>query len=224
MTIQDVTEAYPAERAAPLAGIPKSTLHYWASNDIWTPSVSPEKVRLWSLSDIVVLRLLYWLRRRDKLGPDELPIPRTKMKQVRDAASRILRDELSPVTTRVFVDGSGNVVLRDDARIESLTGRQQHFGEGIDLLSEYRVDEARGIVGPDLVRPRPLLRIVAGKLAGEPHVQDTRVPTSMLDAMIERGYRPADVVELYPFLTTQAVEESRSLEQQLRRNLHSEAA
>src|SRR5688572_30799038 len=31
--------------------------------------------------------------------------------------------------------------------------------------------------GPDLLDPRPLLRIIPGKLHGEPHVVDTRIPT-----------------------------------------------
>jgi uncharacterized protein (DUF433 family) len=124
---------------------------------------------------------------------------------------------------RVFVDPSGNVVLRSTDALEDLGG-QQHLGEGLAILNEYRVDEERGIVGPNLVEPRPLLRIIRGKLAGEPHVRDTRVPTTMLDAMIERGYGAKDVVELYPFLTTQAVAQARDLELQLRRNLHSEAA
>lgn len=223
MPLISVTEAYSADRAAALAGVPKSTLHYWARKDIWVPSVSPVEIRLWSLTDILVLRLFYWLRRRDKLDAKELPIPRTKMPQVRAAATRILANELSPGSTRVFVDAKGNIVLRDDVRLETVAGQQQ-LGEGLALLHEYRVDEERGVVGPDLVRPRPMLRIIPGKLAGEPHVRDTRVQTTMLDAMIERGYRPTDVVDLYPFLTLEAVEEARSLEQQLRRNLHSDAA
>jgi uncharacterized protein (DUF433 family) len=219
----NITEAYPADRAAALAGVPKSTLHYWARNGIWLPSVSPDEVRLWSLSDILVLRLFYWLRRRDKLGADDLPMPRTKMPQVRAAATRILSNELSPVSTRVFVDAKGNVLVRDETHLEDLGG-QQHLGEGIALLREYRVDEERGVVGPDLVRPRPLLRIVPGKLAGEPHVENTRVSTTMLDAMVERGYRPNDIRDLYPFLTTEAINDARALEQQLRRNLRSDAA
>src|SRR5713101_3420490 len=149
MAVLAVTEAYPAERAAPLAGVPKSTLHYWASNGIWTPSVSPEKVRLWSLSDLAMLRVIYWLRRADKqIGPDELPIPRTKMAQVRAAVQRVLGNELSVETTRVFVDAKGKVVLGDDDHLEELTGQQRAVPK-LDVLSEYRVDEARGIVGPN---------------------------------------------------------------------------
>lgn len=225
MPVVTVTEAYPAERAAPLAGVPKSTLHYWASNGIWRPSVSPERVRLWSLSDIAMLRVIYWLRRADKtLGPnDQLRIPRTKMTQVRTTIAQVLAKDPRPQTAGLFVDIKGNVVLDQDGRLEELTGQQRQVPT-LDVLNEYRVDEERGIIGPNLLRPRPLLRIVPGKLAGEPHVKDTRVETSMLDGLVERGYGPADIVGMYPFLTEEAVLEARSLEQQLRRNLRTEAA
>jgi len=224
MPVASVTEAYPAERAAPLAGVPKSTLHYWASNGIWTPSVSPNRIRLWSLSDIAMLRVIYWLRRADKtLGPDDLPIPRTKMAQVRATITRVLAGELRPETTRICVDIKGNMVLDQDGHLEELTGQQRSIPT-LDILSEFRVDEERGIVGPNLLRPRPLLRIIPGKLAGEPHVRDTRVETSMVDALVERGYGLTDILDMYPFLTEEAVGEARSLEQQLRRNLRTEAA
>ncbi len=218
-----ITEAYPAERAAPLAGVPKSTLHYWASNGIWRPSVSPDRIRLWSLSDIVMLRVIYWLRRADKqLGPDDLPIPRTKMTQVRQAIGKVLAQGAAP-SERVFVNAKGDVVLGDERGLSMLTG-QQLVMPPLDVLSEYRVDAERGIVGPNLVRPRPLLRILPGKLAGEPHVKDTRMPTSTLDALVERGYEQAEILRMYPFLSSEAIEQSRSLEQQLRRNLSREAA
>jgi uncharacterized protein (DUF433 family) len=218
-----ITEAYPAERAAPLAGVPKSTLHYWASNGIWRPSVSPERIRLWSLSDIVMLRVIYWLRRADKrLGPDELPIPRTKMTLVRAAIGKVLAQNGAPAN-RVFVDAGGDVILGDEHGLAKLNG-QQLVVPALDVLSEYRVDADRGIVGPDLLRPRPILRILPGKLAGEPHVKDTRMPTSTLDALVERGYDSAEILHMYSFLSSEAIDQARSLEQQLRRNLSSEAA
>ena len=54
--------AYTAERAAALSGVPKSTVHYWARQDILIPSVSAERVKLWSYGDLMALRTIYWLR------------------------------------------------------------------------------------------------------------------------------------------------------------------
>lgn len=51
--------AYTAERAAALSGVPKSTIHYWARQDILVPSVSAERVKLWSYGDLMALRTIY---------------------------------------------------------------------------------------------------------------------------------------------------------------------
>lgn len=224
MTTLDVTEAYPADRAAALAGVPRSTLHYWASNDIWIPSVSPERVRLWSLSDIAMLRFIYWLRRGDKtVGPTDVPVQRTKMAHVRQVVNEVLHQQEAGGSLRICVDRAGTVVVRRTDGLEELSGQRRVEPE-LDLLSEYRVDAKQGMIGPDLIRPRPLLRIIPGKLAGEPHVKDTRVTTTRLDALLERGYRAQEIIEMYPFLSSEAIAEARQLEEQLRRNLHREAA
>jgi hypothetical protein len=60
--------AYPADRTAALAGIPKSTLHYWARTELVVPSISSSKLKRWSYADLLLLRLIDWLR-QDK-APD----------------------------------------------------------------------------------------------------------------------------------------------------------
>jgi DNA-binding transcriptional MerR regulator len=52
--------AYTVERAAALSGVPRSTVHYWARNGHLLPSVS-EAPRLYSFTDLLALRVLYWL-------------------------------------------------------------------------------------------------------------------------------------------------------------------
>jgi hypothetical protein len=44
-----------------------------------------------------------------------------------------------------------------------------------------------GLKGPDLVRPKPELRIVPGKLSGSPHVAGTRVETTAIAALAKDG-------------------------------------
>lgn len=216
----EATEAYGADRAAALAGVPKSTLHYWASHEIWTPSVSPRKVRLWSLADIVVLRLIYWLRRGDKSSVQGDPVPRTTMNEVR----RLLAEPFDFSTARLFVDHRGRVVREHSAGLEHLSRQQLARANVIDLLAEYHAAEADGMIGPSLTQPRPMLRIIPGKLAGEPHVVDTRLATAVIDALVLRGYSSRDVIELYPFVTAEAVRQANSLEEQLRGNLRHQAA
>lgn len=108
----DLAGAYTADRAAALSGVPKSTIHWWARNEILVPSVSAEKVKLWSYSDLMGLRVIYWLRQRKTtdLGVD---IPRTSMPAVRQALDT-LGDIGSPIwqpssDPALFVDGAGQM-------------------------------------------------------------------------------------------------------------------
>jgi MerR HTH family regulatory protein len=73
--------AYTADRAAALSGVPKSTVHYWARREILVPSISPERVKLWSYPDLMGLRIIYWLR-HEKTGEDGQDIPASTMPQV----------------------------------------------------------------------------------------------------------------------------------------------
>jgi len=53
---------YDADRAAALSGVPVSTVYYWARKGIWEPALSEEKPKLWTYSDLIALRMIYWLR------------------------------------------------------------------------------------------------------------------------------------------------------------------
>lgn len=93
---------------------------------------------------------------------------------------------------------TGDVALPDPLHSFGLTGPFRVAGES----------------GPDLIQPRPHLRIVPGKVAGEPHVEGTRITTAALASLVAEGYRPLDVAEMYA-IPPEAVEEAESLEKQL---------
>ena len=78
--------AYPADRAAALSGVPLSTVDYWARKEILVPSLSAEKVKLWSFSDLMGLRIIYGLR-QTKAALDGSPIPRSGMADLKRARS-----------------------------------------------------------------------------------------------------------------------------------------
>ena len=78
-TIAHLRGVYGGRRAAALAGMPYSTLHYWAREGVVVPSISPERVRLWSWSDLLKLRAVKWLRENRQVG----------MSRVRDLLSEI---------------------------------------------------------------------------------------------------------------------------------------
>lgn len=218
--------AYIANRAAALAGIPKSTLHYWDRAGIWSPSVSRTKVKRWSFSDLLALRLIDWLRREDK--PEALfEVPRTSMARIRQALGSVenLGDHLSEESVIVSVDPRGGIVIRagTDIFIPLRHGYAQFLAsdEGLDLLRPWHVHPH--IIGPDLSEPGPTLRIIPGKLSGEPHVVDTRIPTATIWGLSRQGFDSGDIIELYPRLTPENVKDAVDLEDRLERNLRQAA-
>jgi len=76
----DIGGAYAADRAAALSGVPKSTVHYWARNGHLIPSVA-QKPRLWSFTDLLALRTIYWLRQPKQAF--DIGVPATSMPLVR---------------------------------------------------------------------------------------------------------------------------------------------
>jgi uncharacterized protein (DUF433 family) len=215
--------AYTADRAAGLAGVPPSTLHYWSRKGIWVPSVSPTKVKLWSYADLLGLRLVDWLR-TDK---PEVELPRTSMRKIRVALASVesFGERLRQESLRVWVDQRGGIVLGIDDGIFVPVGRgllQGMVGAEVDLLAAF--EGSAGLRAPNLVEPRPTLRIIPGKLSGEPHVVDTRLPTNVVAAIADRGFDRQEIVRLYPVLTEGNVAEAIDLEEQLSAALHPVAA
>jgi uncharacterized protein (DUF433 family) len=215
--------AYTADRASALSGVPRSTIHWWAREEILVPSVSPEKVKLWSYGDLIGLRVIYWLRQRKttELGVD---IPATGMSAVRRALAELRaldmplwRDD----RPTVLVNGEGHVYLEGPHGIQTIEGQLAH-GDVLDLVAPFTTGE--GLRGPNLVCPRSELRIVPGKLSGSPHVVGTRVETRALAAPTQDGFDEAGIVDLYPYLTRTQVEQALDLEQQLTQNLLKSAA
>jgi hypothetical protein len=148
--------AYPADRAAALSGVPKSTVHYWAREGILVPSVSAEKVKLWSYSDLMGLRTIAWLR-ASKTAPDGQSVPATAMKAVRRALTELGQLDLALWAS----DGGPNVAVNRRGRIVLGEAEQPHHVNGQALLDSAMLDVLRPFEigastrGPDLVAPRP---------------------------------------------------------------------
>ncbi len=183
------------------------------------PSVSAVRVKRWSYSDLLALRLIDVLR-RDK--PD-LKLPKTSMARIRVALAALDRfgDRLRTRSVRVWVDRGGRLVIEaGEQTFVPLPGglaQMLTHREGLDLVDIWEGTE--GMKGPHLLEPAPTLRIIPGKLSGEPHVVDTRIPTKTLSSLWVRGVEPETIIELYPRLTRRNVDEAIALEEQLERNL-----
>lgn len=212
--------AYTADRAAALSGVPWSTVHYWARKGHLVPSVSPEKVKLWSYTDLLALRTIYWLRqpKQSKQGHE---IPASTMPAVRRALASLRRLDLDLFEggrPLVVVDRHGEVFIDPPGGPLQTVEGQGVFRELLDLVAPFPTEE--GPRGPHLQEPRPQLRIMPLKLAGSPHVQSTRIETRTLAALSRRGYPTERISLLYPAIDREAIDEALDLEQQLQQNLH----
>jgi uncharacterized protein (DUF433 family) len=211
--------AYTAERAAALSGVPKSTVHYWSREGILVPSVSPERVKLWSYGDLMALRTIYWLR-QTKQDPSGREVPRTAMKAVRRALREIAALKLDwseDGAPHIAVDRAGGIVIEHDGRAQRPGGQSILDADMLDLLAPFASRE--GLHGPDLSVPRPRLRIVPGKLGGSPHVAHTRLESQALGALADSGLAQAKIYRLYPDVERAAIEDALDLERQLTQNL-----
>jgi len=210
--------AYEASRAASLAGVPVSTVYYWARKGIWPPAAPNGRPMLWSYSDLLALRLINWLR---QAKPD-FSLPATRMAEIRRLLGSVqdMGDELRHDSVRVWIESNGTVLL------EAAGEFSRPLGMGLkqpvlmhDPFSLVAAVDFKGIKGPDLIEPRPSLRIVPGKLSSEVHVIGTRVSSQMIRAICQRNIDVDGVLTLYPFLTAENVNEALSLEEQLAHNL-----
>jgi uncharacterized protein (DUF433 family) len=212
------TGAYSAERAAALSGVPRSTIHYWARTQVLTPGVSTDRVKLWSYSDLVGLRIIYWLRQRktDAAGAE---ISRTSMTAIRRALAhlRSLDEPLwHPEHSSIWVDSDGEIHVKGPAGPETLAG-QKVIVDALNLVAPFSTRE--GLRGPDLAVPRPELRIAPGRISGSPHIVGTRLETRALYALHRDGLSTSAIRTMYPYVTDKQLTEALELELQLEANL-----
>jgi uncharacterized protein (DUF433 family) len=200
---------YRARRAAALAGVPLRTLHYWAHDDIYRPSVSPDpRDYLWSWGDLLALRAMDWLRRKKD---DPVP-PKVSMRNIRSALTELEKDGLPRHKLRELAASSdGRLFFHepDGQTVRADASRQEAMPGVLNLVSAYN-DR-----GPDLLEPRPLLRILPGKLHGEPHVLHTRIATAVLYELHREGYSDDQIRRMYPDVSEDALRQAIDLEQSL---------
>ena len=187
------------------------------------PSISPERVKLWSYSDLMGLRIIHWLRHEKEI--DDRQVPRSTMSAVKRALGQLAELDMALWTEdagpSVVIDRAGRVLVKSDPHHEA-DARQRVLDDELDVLSPFPL--ADGLRGPDLVSPRPLLRIVPGKLGGSPHVVHTRLESQALGALADSGLPSAKIYRLYPDIDPPAIDEALDLERQLARNLRPIAA
>ena len=211
--------AYTADRASALSGVPQRTVHDWARKGILVPSVSAERVKLWSYGDLFALRTIYWLRHPKRAGDGSL-VPASPMPEVKAALASLasLQAELfEGDRPAVAVTRDGRLVLRPIGHPMQTAGGQVLLSDALDLIAPF--DAVEGGHGPDLVAPGPFVRIRPRRLSGAPFVVGSRVMTEALYALALRGCSVEDIHELYPELSREGIADAVRVEAQLATNL-----
>lgn len=196
---------YDARRAAALSGVPQRTLTWWAQKGYYRPSIEAEpRPRLWSWFDLVALRMIDWLRQ-----PRE-GVKRVPFRRIREAIEEMDRRGLSRTQLHDLVVRSegGELYLNVDQKLIRADRSGQLAITELAVVHPYKA-------GPDLLQPRPLLRIVPGKLHGEPHLVNTRISTATVYALHAEGFPLAQIRELYPEADPEALKQALDLEHSL---------
>lgn len=206
---------YEGPRAAALSGVPKSTVYLWARKGPVKPSVSPSRIKLWSYADLMALRIVHWLR-HSKEGYG-VTIPASPMGDVRQALHNLeqrgidIWDE-NRVESPLRVAPSGQVLIVSDEGTESVRG--QFLNPCLDPLGPF--ESGDNIVGgPSLLRPRPCLRIIPGRVSGEPHLEGSRITTQVVAALYREIQDVGKIAELYPGVGIPPIEQAIELEHSL---------
>jgi len=199
---------YDARRAAALSGVPERTLTRWAASGLFSPSISPEpRTRFWSWYDLLALRTIDWLRK----PPEDEGLRRVTIPRIRQAledldARGVSRTRLHNAVVRTV---SGELFFEiDDDLVRADRSRQGAMPGVLPVVRQYKR-------GPDLLEPRPLLRIIPGKLHGEPHLLDTRIPTAAIFALHRQGFSIAEISTMYPDADSKALGQAVELEDTL---------
>jgi uncharacterized protein (DUF433 family) len=209
---------YEAARAAALSGVPLSTLYYWANTGVVVPSISAVRERLWSYADLMALRIVSWLRHPK--DADRGTVPASPMRQVRDVLAFLDRQGVDLWQAGGFsagplrVDRSGKIWIWHEGG--DLTDHAGNVAldlqaEYLDLLAPYG---ETAHIGPHLVAPRPRLRIVPLKVAGEPHIVGSRITSRSVDALARRGFTSTAIASMYE-VVEESIDEALDLEHQL---------
>lgn len=207
---------YSADRAAQLSGIPKSTMYDWRRDGVLLPDYSGADPAMWSYRDLVLLRLVAFLRQ----GGMARPLAATKVSHVRDQLTHGVDVRFIRATrSDVIVDDVYGGRVDDDRNLLPSTDFYDLL-RPFDMhapIEELRVSRDRAIWAPDLVTPSEHSVISPWVLAGDPCVARTRIPTSALFALSTERQLPVDaIVDLYPGLTPESAVDAIELERRLR--------
>jgi len=216
--LRHVRGRYTADRAAQLSGVPKSTIYDWRRNKVLLPDYANADPAIWSYRDLVLLRLLAWLRQ----GGMERPLAAAKTKHVREQLNAGIRIRQIHATSRdvVLIGENASDEIDDDRQNLLPSSDFYSLLASFDLhepIDELRNTDSKRSWAPHLVTPSHHSSISPWVLAGDPCVRNSRIPTAAIFALSTERQLPSQaIVDLYPGLTVEQVDDVTELERRLR--------
>lgn len=215
---------YNNDRASQLSGVPSRTLYDWRKTDVFPTDYPDAKPAGWSYRDLVLLRLLAWLRQAHmnrRLAADWVATVRAQLSAGVDVR------HIHASSDTVVLSGGPTATFNDDSdTILPFTDFHNLFNTFTiaDPIKELR-SRGEPVWAPDLLRPSTHSTISPWVMAGEPCIRNSRIPTAAIFALrTTRNLPPSTIVELYPALNTAAVDDVVNLERRLRRVQETTAA
>ncbi|HKE52322.1 MAG TPA: DUF433 domain-containing protein [Actinomycetes bacterium] len=191
----------PEKQAAAIAKITRRKLCYWHEVGLVKPSVSHRLgrkiVRLYTLDEVLQLRIAGWLR------------DTASLQEIRKIVRRQGVAYRSPLSTLGFArDDDGRIyVQHPDGTWETNEPRGQMVIEMAIPLDRFRADINTATARPARLHGRIEKR--RGVLASKPVFAGTRVPVATVQAFLHRGYTTDEILREYPSLTAEDVDAAR---------------
>lgn len=207
--------AFTAEQASRVTGIPESTIRYWDTTDIVSPSLALSRDRgafgrIYSFRDLVALRTVAELR-------DTFGVP---LQTLRMVAARLRNHADIPWSELRFYVSGKHLFFRDPESpimLSALAPSQIAMAEVLDL-SAVSIDTERKATKllertPDQLGKIEELKYIAGK---RPVLAGTRIPTLAIWEFHQAGYSLPEILAEYPRLTPIDIENAIAFEAELR--------
>lgn len=192
----------PEKQAATIAKITRRKLRYWHEVGLVEPSVSHrlgrKTVRLYTLDEVLQLRIAGWLRNS------------VSLQEIRKIVRRQEVAYQSPLSALRFAKGDDGQIYfqHPDGTWETNKPRGQMVIEQAIPLDEFRADINTATRRVARLHGRVEKR--RGALASKPVFAGTRVPVATVQAFLDRGYSTAEILQEYPGLSPEDVDTARA--------------
>lgn len=196
-----VLHYFTKDQAARLTGLKPRRIGYWIQTGVFTPEAfepgTPGHAQVYTFRDVVTLRTLAILR--DRYG-----IPLEHLRRV----ARWLRDKRDRPLSALRFYVAGREVFFHDEKDQVLRSGRRPYQTAVALDLEQIAHDVRERLA-DLSRRRPnqIGQITRQRLVAhrQPVIAGTRIPVSLIAALLRAGYTPEDVRREYPTLTEEDI-------------------